>query len=54
MESNKTMSNRESNENPNINEFLDRKELENRVLKKLLLAIEKDQEKKSQQIKKSI
>ena len=48
------MSSSEPNSKPDINEILDKKELENRVLKKLLRAIEKDQEKKSQQIKKSI
>ena len=54
MENNKSNFKDELKESPTVNEFLERKELENMVLKKLLQAIEKDQEKKLNIIKKSI
>ncbi len=52
MEKDKTNGHDEINENLSINVFLERKEIENKVLKKLLNAIEKDQEEKSHIIKK--
>lgn len=51
MDKNKTNGKEPVNEKLSINEFLERKEIENKVLKKLLNAIEKDQEEKSRTIK---
>jgi len=52
MENDKTNGKDAALENLSVNEFLERKEIENEVLKKLLNAIEKGQKEKSQVIKK--